>query len=248
MEGIAFWVLASAAAFCVGFSKGGWPIIGMLAVPLLSLVISPVVAAGLLLPVYVVSDIFGLYAYRHAFNKRVVLVIAAGATLGVAIGGLTAHLVPEAAVTLIVGLIGFLFAIFMILRDALTGEEQRGRTDTGLFWGVLTGFTSFVSHAGAPPYQIWVLPQRLPKMVFAGTSTITFAYINAIKLIPYYMLGQINMHSLKLATILAVPAAIAVFVGVKAVSVISDKVFFRIVLGALFVVSVKLIWDGFSGL
>lgn len=248
MEGTTFWVLATVAATCVGVSKGGWPVVGMLSVPLLSLVISPVVAAGLLLPVYVVSDMFGLYAYRHEFNKRVVLVIAASGTVGVAIGGLTAHIVPESFVTLIVGIVGFLFAIYMIVRDTLTGEEREGKLSSGIFWGVLTGFTSFVSHAGAPPYQIWVLPQRLPKIVFAGTSTITFAYINAIKLIPYYMLGQINLASIKIALVLMIPASIAVFVGVKMVKVISDKVFFRVVIGALFVVSVKLIWDGVSTL
>ena len=248
MEGTTFWVLATVAAICVGVSKGGWPVVGMLSVPLLSLVISPVVAAGLLLPVYVVSDMFGLYAYRHEFNKRVVLIIAASATVGVAIGGLTAHIVPEAFVTLIVGIVGFLFAIYMIVRDTLTGEEREGKLSSGIFWGVLTGFTSFVSHAGAPPYQIWVLPQRLSKIVFAGTSTITFAYINAIKLIPYYMLGQINLASIKIALVLMIPASIAVFVGVKMVKVISDKVFFRVVIGALFVVSVKLIWDGVSTL
>ena len=46
----------------VGSSKGGLPVIGMLAVPVFALTVSPVVAAGILLPVYVVSDMFGLWA------------------------------------------------------------------------------------------------------------------------------------------------------------------------------------------
>ena len=54
----------------------------------------------------------------------------------------------------------------------------------GILWGTLAGFTSFISHAGAPPFQIYVLPQRLPKLVFAGTSTILFATINAAKIVP----------------------------------------------------------------
>jgi len=248
MDGTTFWVLAVLAACSVGVSKGGLPIVGMLAVPILSLVISPVVAAGLLLPVYIVSDVFGLYAYRHAFNKRVVLIIAAGATFGVALGGLTAHLVSEAFVTLIVGVIGLVFALYLIAGSALTGEQRDGKLPSGLFWGAMAGYTSFVSHAGAPPYQVWVLPQRLPKMVFAGTATISFAYINLIKLIPYFMLGQINLASLKIAAVLMIPASISVFIGVKAVKVIPDKLFFRFVVGALLLVSVKLVWDGVLGL
>src|SRR3546814_8322223 len=54
----------------------------------------------------------------------------------------------------------------------------------GLVFGLLPGFTSFVAHAGAPPYQMYVVPQRLEKMAYAGTSTILFAIVNAAKLVP----------------------------------------------------------------
>ncbi len=83
----------------------------------------------------------------------------------------------------------------------------------GLFWGTITGFTSFVSHSGGPPYQVYTLPLGMPKAMFAGTSTIAFAYVNAIKLIPYWALGQINLGSLGIAVWLAVPASLAVFGG-----------------------------------
>ena len=62
MAEIWFWAAAVVAAALVGMGKGGVPIVGMLAVPVMALVMNPVVAAGMLLPVYVVSDAFGLYA------------------------------------------------------------------------------------------------------------------------------------------------------------------------------------------
>ncbi|MCB2152665.1 MAG: sulfite exporter TauE/SafE family protein, partial [Rhodobacteraceae bacterium] len=80
MEGIGFWVLALAASCFVGLSKGGLPAVGMLGVPVLSLVISPVTAAGLLLPVYVVSDMFGLWAYRRAVDRRVLAIMIPATT------------------------------------------------------------------------------------------------------------------------------------------------------------------------
>ena len=49
MHGFTFWALAVVAAFCVGLSKGGAPAFGSLAVPILSLHISPIAGAGLLL-------------------------------------------------------------------------------------------------------------------------------------------------------------------------------------------------------
>ena len=116
----------------------------------------------------------------------------------------------------------------------------------GLFWGTVTGFTSFVSHAGAPPWQVYVQPLGLPKAVFAGTSTIAFAYVNAIKLVPYWFLGQISLDSLSVAIWLAVPAALSVFAGVWLVRVLPEKLFFRLVTWALLAISVRLIWEGLS--
>ena len=242
MAGIEFWALAILASLLVGLSKGGLPVVGILSVPLLSLVISPVTAAGLLLPIYVVSDMFGLYAYRHAFDKRVLLILIPGCAIGVALGWATAHVVPETLVGGLVGLIGAVFAANLLLRR--TDPPQRPATVVpGLFWGTLTGFTSFVSHAGAPPYQVYVLPLRLEKMVFAGTSTILFAYVNAIKLIPYYALGQLTLENLEIAAWLSVPAALAVFAGVRLVHVLPAKLFFRIVVWALLAISLRLIWQ-----
>jgi uncharacterized membrane protein YfcA len=248
MEEIGFWVAAVAAASLVGMGKGGVPIVGMLAVPIMALVMNPIVAAGMLLPVYVVSDMFGLYAYRHAFDRRVLAILVPGAVVGITIGWATASVVPEAAVTLLVGVIGVAFALNLILRRPAVTEPKRPEVAPGLFWGAVTGFTSFVSHAGAPPYQVYTLPLGLTKAVFAGTSTIAFAIINAVKLVPYYALGQLNTGNLKLAAVLSVPAAVAVFAGVGLVKRMPEKLFFQAVTWALLLISVKLVWDGARGL
>lgn len=248
MEEIGFWVAALVAAALVGMSKGGVPVVGMLGVPVLALVINPVVAAGLLLPVYVVSDIFGLYAYRHAWDGRVLAIVVPGAVVGIAIGWATATIVPEAAVTLLVGVIGLVFALNILLRKPVLAEPKRAEVAPGLFWGGVAGFTSFVSHAGAPPYQVYTLPLGMPKAVFAGTTTIAFAIINAVKLIPYHALGQLNAGNLKVAAVLALPAVIAVFAGVRLVQLMPERLFFRLVVWALALISLKLIWDGARGL
>lgn len=248
MDQVWFWLAAGVAATLVGMSKGGVPMVAMLAVPIMALVMSPVVAAGLLLPVYVVSDMFGLYAYRHAFDRRVLAIVIPGATVGIGIGWATASSVPEAAVTLVVGIIGFAFALNLILRRPDIAEPKRAEVAPGLFWSAIAGFTSFVSHAGAPPYQVYTLPLGMTKAVFAGTTTIAFAVINLVKLVPYYALGQLNVGNLKVAAVLAVPAAIAVFVGLRVVAVLPERLFFQLVTWALLLISIKLIWDGLRGL
>lgn len=248
MEGTAFWSAALIASALVGLSKGGLPMLGMLSVPVLSLVISPVTAAGLLLPVFVVSDLFGLWAWRKAFDGRVLRIVVTGAAAGIAVGWATASLVPEAAVTLLVGVIGLAFAANTLLRRAPEGPPRPARVGPGLFWGTVAGFTSFVSHAGAPPFQVYTLPLRLEKAVFAGTATIAFALINAMKLIPYWFLGQLNPQNLRTAAILFLPAVVAVFAGVRLVRWLPEKLFYRLVIWSLLAISVRLVHDGITGL
>lgn len=248
MEGWAFWSALVLASMLVGMGKGGLPMVGMLGVPVAALVISPVTAAGLLLPVYVISDMVGLYAYRQAFDRRVLAIVLPGAVAGIAVGWLTASLVPEAAVTALVGVIGVAFALSLLIRRGVAPPARQAKVAPGLFWGALTGFTSFVSHSGAPPYQVYVMPLRLEKAVFAGTSTIAFAVINLVKLIPYWQLGQLSLSNLATAAILSIPAVVAVFFGVKLVKVLPDRLFFSLVTWALLAISVKLIWDGLRGL
>lgn len=248
MDGIGFWLAATVAAMLVGAGKGGLPVVGMLAVPVLSLVLPPVVAAGLLLPVYVVSDMFGLYAYRHAFDRRVLAIVLPGAIAGIALGWATARIVPEAAVTLLVGLIGVAFALNLLLRAKAAVQPRPARVGLGLFWGAVTGFTSFVSHSGGPPYQVYTLPLGMTKAIFAGTSTIAFTVINAAKLLPYWHLGQLSASNLQVAAVLFLPAAMAVFAGVWLVKVMPERVFFRLVTWSLLAISLKLVWDGLRAL
>ncbi|QYZ69928.1 sulfite exporter TauE/SafE family protein [Neotabrizicola shimadae] len=244
MEGTFFWVLAVLAAATVGAGKGGLPIVGMLAVPILSLAISPVVAAGMLLPVYVISDVFGLYAYRREFDRRVLVIACIGMTVGVGVGWATASLVSEAAVTLLVGVVGLSFALNLLARRRVVVDPQQPAWGKGLFWTTVAGFTSFVSHAGAPPYQVFTLPLGMRKAVFAGTSTIAFAYVNALKLIPYYFLGQLSPENLWHAAMLMPVAAISVFAGVWIVRRLPETLFFQLVTWALLLISARLIWDG----
>ncbi|MBC7738952.1 MAG: sulfite exporter TauE/SafE family protein, partial [Candidatus Saccharibacteria bacterium] len=208
---------------------------------------SPVAAAGLLLPVYVVSDWFGLYAYRKEFDRRVLIIASVSMTLGVGLGWATAHLIPENWVTVLVGVISVSFALYQLLRKAVMAAPRRAEWGPGLFWCTIAGFTSFVSHTGGPPYQVWALPLGLRKAVFAGTSTIAFTYINAIKLVPYYFLGQINLESLEVALMLAPVAAAAVFFGVWVVKRLPEKLFFQIITWSLLLIGVELIWKGLRG-
>jgi uncharacterized membrane protein YfcA len=247
MEDWQFWVVAVIGAVVAGAGKGGLPIVGALTVPIMSLAMSPALAAGLMLPVYVVSDMFGLYAYRKEFDARVLVIAGIGMSFGVGFGWLLDKQIPEAWVTVLVGAIAVLFSLNQLFRRAVVVAAKRAEVAPGIFWCTIAGFTSYVSHTGGPPYQVWTLPLGMKKAVFAGTSTIAFAYINALKLIPYWFVGRITLQSLETAVYLMPVAAVSVFAGVWAVKRLPEKAFFTFVTWSLLVIGVDLVIKGLTG-
>jgi len=238
-----FFLLTGLAATLVGLSKGGLPSIGMLAVPLLSLVMSPVKAAVLLLPIYVVSDMAGIWLYRRDFSiDNLCLLIPAG-ILGVVIGWLTASLVSDRVITLMIGLMGVSFCLNVWLRKHASALAKPVQTSKGWFWGILAGFTSFIAHAGGPPFQIYILPQKLSKAQFAGTATLFFAVINAAKILPYQNIRPYSSEMLWNATLLIPFALLGAVIGAHLTRRITEVWFYRIVQVSLFAVSLKLIAD-----
>jgi uncharacterized protein len=242
-SGVVFFLVAAAAALLVGLSKGGLSMAGSLGTPLLAMVISPVKAAALLLPIFVVSDWFGLYAYRREFDRRNLMILIPAGIAGIGIGWLSAAVVSDRMVGLLIGIIGLAFCVNAWRQRHHAQVAKPADVPRGLFWGAIAGFTSFVSHTGGPPYQVYVLPQRLSKAVFAGTTTITFAAINLVKLLPYWQLGQLDLANLKMSMLLMPIAVAGTFAGVWLTRIMPERAYFLLVHIALFVLSVKLVVD-----
>jgi uncharacterized membrane protein YfcA len=243
-----FWTCAIIASLLVGASKGGLPGVGVLGVPVLTQATSPVVAAGLLLPILMTSDVYGVWIYRHKYSLPNIKIVVSASLIGIGLGWATAHVTSDSLVKLLVGLIGLLFFADGLLKRNKEIAATTPDLKKGFFWGSIAGFTSFVAHAGGPPYQMYVLPQKLDKMTYAGTATITFAIINLLKVPPYWMLGQLNLGSLEVCAWLTPVAVFGAFAGYRLTKIIPEKTFFQFVKIALFLLSLKLIWDGLAGL
>lgn len=234
-------VLGAIAALLVGMSKGGVPAIGMLAVPLLSMVIPPMSAAVLLLPIYVISDIVGVWLYRRDFSAANLKILIPAGLLGVTLGWLTAAYVPQRVLALLIGAVGIGYCLQVWLRRDGGAAPQPPSVPKGWFWGTLAGFTSFISHAGAPPFQVYVLPQKLPKATFAGTATLVFAAINAAKILPYQHLQPYSPATLWSAVSMIPFALLGTVLGAQLTRRMADAWFFRAVQLGLFAVSLQLV-------
>jgi uncharacterized membrane protein YfcA len=244
-----FVTVAVIAVLVVGLSKAGLlGSLGMVGVPLLSLVMPARDAAGMMLPVLLAMDAIAIYAYRKEVDWKILWIMLPGAAIGTLAGWALWAVVSDAAVLLFVGVVTLLFILDALLPLRKKLEGLPPSKPWGSFWGGFAGFTSFISHTGGPPFQIYVLPQRLTPAIYAGTSAFFFAIVNASKLVPYFFLGQLNVHNLQLSLALIPVGIFGVLGGIFLVRRISVKWFYRIAYWLVFLLSLKLIWDGARGL
>lgn len=240
-----FYVFCIPAVIFLGLSKGGLAGLGTAATPLLSLYLPPLEAAALLLPILICQDVISVYVYRREWSATNLRILVPGALVGLGLGWLLAAYVSDDAIRLLIGIISLAFLGSVWLRPA-SPTPRPATALRGLFWGGLSGFTSFASQSGAPPYQVFVLPQQLPKMVYVGTTTIFFASLNAMKVLPYLMLGQFSGKNFATSLVLLPIAVIANFAGIWTVRSLPTAVFFRITYVLLFVLGCLLVWQGGS--
>jgi uncharacterized protein len=243
-----FYAAAIPAILLMGISKGGFGSgAGLFATPLMALTVPIPQAAAILLPILLVMDAAGLWAYRGRFSRENMKLILVGGVLGVALGALTFRYFSDAWIRLILGAlaVGFVLQRYVIRAG---GKAAPRSTPQGLFWSAFAGMSSTIAHAGGPPLSIYLLPQRLDKAVLVGTTVIFFAVINFVKLVPYTWLGLFDARNLSTSLVLAPLAPLGIWIGVTLMKRLSEVLFYRICYALLLVVGARLLWEGLVAL
>lgn len=244
-----FYVVAVPAILLVGISKvglGGG--LGVLAVPLMAMVVAPPTAAAVMLPILCVMDAIGVWAYRRSFDLANLRIMVPAAILGIGLGALTFGYLNPSMIRVLIGLIAVTFTLNYWL-GGKGAAEARGRSRIkGTFWSAVSGFTSFLAHAGGPPANVYLMPQRMDMSLFVGTKVVFFIIVNYVKLIPYAWLGQLHVGNLATSLVLIPLAPVGVGLGLWLHRRIDNKLFYRICYLILFLVGVRLLYDGIADL
>jgi uncharacterized membrane protein YfcA len=244
-ESLLFYALAVPAVILLGLSKGGFAGLGALSLPVLAMVISPVRAAAILLPILIVQDVVSVWAFRRSWDGYVLGWMLPGAVIGIALAYLFAAHVDARAVLGLVGAISIVFGLYRLWLARRGGDVSATRSPgwIGTLAGVVSGFTSQIAHAGQPPFQMWVLPRRLTRDVLVGTTAIFFAATNWLKVPAYWALGQFSRENLMAAAVLMPVAILSTFAGVWLVRRVSPARFYTAIYVLMIVVGAKLVWD-----
>ncbi|HEY0941885.1 MAG TPA: sulfite exporter TauE/SafE family protein [Steroidobacter sp.] len=239
-----FYALAIPAVILLGLSKGGFAGVGAIAMPLLALRISPVQAAGILLPVLIVQDAVSVWAFRKNLAREILALMIPSALVGIVLAYLLAARVSATVVLATLGGISVVFACYRlwISRGGRVPMPSNAPRALGVLLGIAAGFTSQVAHSGQPPFQMWVLPKQLPPAVLVGTTAIFFAAINLLKVPAYMALGQFTRENLLTAAALLPVAIASTLLGVWLVRRIDAERFITIIYVLMAVVGVQLLF------
>ena len=220
------------AVLISGISKGGFGGgVGLVAVPLMALVISPVQAAGIMLPILCMMDLFGVWAYRRRWDGRNLRILLPAALLGIAVGTASFRYLDGDMIRLMLGVMALAF----VARAPAAGRLWRRPARHG--GRIRSAAGSGASSPASPPSSPMPADRRsrsicCPSAWTAPSSwrpaTMFYITVNYVKLVPYGWLGQLSTENLATAAVLAPLVPIGMGLGLLLHRRVSDRLFYRI--------------------
>lgn len=244
-----FFVVAAPAVVFAGVSKGGFGSGAAFAsATILALILEPGQALGIMLPLLMLIDLATLRPYWNQWSWPDARLLILGGVPGVALGALLYQQADADVLRLLIGAISVAFVAWQLAQRSgyLRPFARALPRWAGFAAGIVTGFTSFVSHAGGPPAAVYLLSRRLSKTEYQGTTVLLFWAINIAKFVPYAFLGLFTAETAMANALLAPFALFGAWVGVRAHRVVPEPLFFGITYVLLMITGTKLIWEGLT--
>lgn len=185
-------LLAGFAVLFIGVAKAGFGGgLGMLVTPLCVLAFGPKTAIGVLLPLLCAGDLFSLRHYWRRWRAENLKYLLPGVVAGVMIGVQLVGQFSPRQLNFAIGAIAVGFVVFQFAREQLfrAGEAFAPNHRVGIPCGLGIGITSTFAHGAGPVAAMFLIPQRLPKEIFVGTSVLVFTFVNWIKL-PFFCVDR----------------------------------------------------------
>lgn len=237
-----------AGVFLICFMKGafggGFAIVG---IPLLSLVMDPLTAGGLLAPLFVAMDLFSLRYWKPStWSRPDLLLLVPGLVVGIGMGYLLFRVLDHRAISILMAAVTLIFVGLWFVRGGEVIVQPRS-SPKAVAAGMTSGITTMVAHSGGPPLAMYLLPLGLSKQVYAGTTSLFFTVGNIMKAAPWLALARPSsaVWTLMAISLLAIPSG--VWLGWRLHDKLDQRQLYRACYSLLVLTALKLLWDGASG-
>lgn len=237
------WLVLFFSGAMIALAKTALPGVGILAVPLMAIILPPRTSVGVLLPMLVFADIFAVAYYRRHAEWGHLVRLLPWSFLGLLTGFLALGALENRQMGPLIGgivLVMLVLHVWRQRRDSLEAPLQKARWIAPIL-GLTAGFTTMIANAAGPVMILYLLAMRLPKRAFLGTAAWYFMLVNWIK-VPFYVYrDMITMESLRL-NLWALPCiALAALAGIALQKRIPQKVFDGTALVLAFAAAIKLL-------
>jgi len=231
------WILLFSCAMLIGMAKVGVPGVSLLVVPTLAIIFGGKASTGILLPILMIADLFGVaYYHRHAEWKYLWRLFP-WAFAGIAVALWVGEVVSDVLFKNIIAILVFICIGILLWRDRKKDYSSLPQS----WWfaaslGVLGGFATMIGNVAGPIFAIYLLAMHLPKNSYIGTGAWFFLIINITKFpLHVFIWRTIEWGTIKLDLILIPGIAAGAAAGIWLVKKIPDKTYrsFVIIVTAL---------------
>lgn len=185
-------VVIAVLGFMIGFAKGGFNAMGALLTPILSLVLPVASAVGVLLPMLMIGDMFAVYMYWKEWDADLVKRMLPAGIVGALVGTVLLSSVSADGLRIVLGLFVLASVAYRFLSDRVQSMRYEPRPWHAPAAGFLSGVASGMFNSGGPPFNSFLLLQRLKARPFIATTAIYFALLNLIKVPGFLYTGVLD--------------------------------------------------------
>lgn len=218
------------AGLITGFSKFSVGGMGLLVLPIVMIAFPGPEALGVLLPLYIITDLMAVSSYKSKIAWPVLARFLPLAFVGVLVAS---HFLANINADQFISFLGvtivamILLGLYLDMRPASFMRRPLAAYSMGFFGGVV----SMIANAAGPLFSLFLLEQKLDKTTYVSTRAWAFFIINLVKLPFYIGLGLLTMNSAQ-TSLYAVPGLlVGSFIGyhfLKKVNPIQFKWLIRI--------------------
>jgi uncharacterized membrane protein YfcA len=241
---VSMWILAIACAMMIGMAKTGVNALGTLVVPLMAYIFGGMASSGLVLPMLVMADIFGVAYYHRSAHWKTVLKVLPWAAIGIFAGLITGKSISAQQFKQLIGIlviISLLVMIWLEIKNSKKGDSVPHKVWFSIPFGIMGGFSTMIGNAAGPIMSVYLLSMNLQKNTFIGTAAWYFFIVNVFKM-PLQIWGwhNITLKTLTFNLILFPAIALGAYAGIKFVQLIPESAYRWFIVAATFISAIAL--------
>ena len=237
-------VFVFSVALMIGMAKTGVQGAGMLSVPLLANVFGGQLSSGIMLPMLVLADVFGVWYYHRDASWHHLKILFPWAAAGVVIGTITGSYINDQIFKIVMAATILISVVIMLWLEKLgTPDKVPTSKSFGIATGVAGGFTSMVGNLAGSVMSVYLLSIRLPKNAFIGTTAWFFMVVNWFKIPFHAFVWHTISWDIMLLGLITLPAIIVgAYLGIIIVRKLTDTMYRWFIIGMTLIAAIGMLF------